>query len=186
MEQRSSTSRYILTALSIILVLTAFILVALNAVQLERYVSSGKSLRQSSSTDADGGGYIAGYKAAREKYQMLCPLPVTNSLTLSGVIQSVSSNTLVVLAKNLDTDPIVDGISDERTILLSAKTKIQKLTPKTSEELAQASNAGTFVEPFQITVLNASSLKVGQLVSIQSDSEVRFAAKITAITITVQ
>lgn len=183
MEQHSSTSRYILTALAIILVITTFILVGLNALNLQQRMSTTSVLSPSGSSNQ---GYVDGYKAARAKYAALCALPIDNVMSFSATVKAVSANELTVTALTLDTDPTVDGISNDRTITVSADTKIQKLTDKTPTEMAAETSATVPPTPFKISQLQLKDLTVGETISISSATDVRLAPVITAQTITVR
>ncbi len=185
MEQRSSTSRYILTALAIILVITTFILVGLNALNLEQRMRVGSAFIPQAAAPSNQ-GYIDGYKAARAKYKALCALPIDTVMNFSGTIKSISANSLTVTALTLDTDPIVDGIGNDREVTITANTKIQKLTDKTVEEMMADNAATTPPTPFKISQLQLKDLTVGQTISINSATDVRLAPVVTAETITVR
>ncbi|MBP9863988.1 hypothetical protein KBC54_00875 [Patescibacteria group bacterium] len=184
MEQRSSTSRYILTALAIILVITTFILVGLNALTLEQRMRAGVSI--SNPTLLSNQGYIEGYKAARKKYAALCAIPVDNVTSFSGTIQAINSNGFTVTALTLDTDSKVDGISDDREITMTSDTKIQKITDKTPAEMAAEDSAKAPPTPYNVTLLQLKDLTVGQTVTVSSATDVRLEPVITATTITVR
>lgn len=187
---QSSTSRYILTSLAIIIVITALALVALNAFQLEKRFSSGISAN--STTEA----YVQGFLAARKKYQALYPAPSPSSHLLSGVIRSVGTNSFVLTQTSLDTDPIVDGVSDDRTIVLTNNAALSIIAPKSSEQFSQELNAFQHASPNKTGAnvppsptlrqsIKPSDMKVGQMVSIESDEEVRLLSTIHAKSVTV-
>lgn len=173
-----------MTALAIILVITTFILVGLNALNLQQRMSLTSSLSPSGSANQ---GYIDGYKAARAKYAALCALPIENVMNFSATVKAVNANGLTVTALTLDTDPKVDGISNDREITVTAETKIQKLTDKTPEEMSAEANATTTPpSPFKITQLQLKDLTVGETITISSATDVRLAPVITAQAITIR
>lgn len=179
-----STSRYILTTLAVILVITAFILVALNALQLDkRFRSSFKT----------GRGYTDGYLAARAKYQALCPAATQATTIISGRILSISSNSFIIEQDNLDTDPLVDGIDNARAIMVTPQTQIWMSTAKTPEQLAAEQNQ--FIEKIKTDpstpppssviqkMLSLADLAVGQYVVVNSTNDVRSLSTIEAASV---
>lgn len=187
MDQHASTSRYILTSLAVILVITAFILVALNAYQTQQ--GRGIRLGTPSGQTADQ-SYIQGYLAARSKYQAICPFAGGVAYTVTGAVEKVSSRTITLFQKSLDTDSLVDRVSDERTILLTPETVIQKQVPKSPEDISKEIQAqkdkGLAPPPLPYTIqrLSVADLQQGQTITVQSSSDVRLAPSITALTIT--
>lgn len=180
--QPSSTSRRILVALAIILVITAFALIALNA-----YTIQPTPLRIVPKKTAEQ-GYVEGYLAARAKYQTLCPNIGTEMTYFMGTIESVSGQSITVRQTSLDTDPTIDKISDVRTVTIGATTNIEKAITKTPEQMQadlltfqKGLKAGaTSTPPITSVALKTTDLKVGQTVYIQSGSDVRLAPIISA------
>lgn len=177
----SSSSRSILTILAIVLVITAFVLVGLNA------------LKTQSSKTSDQ--YTQGFLAARTMYTQMCPM-VRNeqsATTLTGTVQSNNGSSLVILANNLDTDQKIDGVGLTRTVTVTADTKIQQTTQKTSIELSQEVQAfianhatgtrPTPPSPYTVTNLSLSEIKAGDVVTIQSGAPVRLLQTIPAVSI---
>lgn len=184
MDYQTSKSRYILTALAIILVITAFILVGLNALNLDR-------LRVPSLTkggqDAQA-AYVNGYLAARKKYQAMCPFATQTTLGFSGTVQQVSGNSLKVSADSLDTDPTVDGVDDVRTVTLAANATIQRNIPKSEADLARESSASPTLPPSTstLTAIKLADIKKGDKISVTSATDVRLAATVIATSLVVQ
>jgi hypothetical protein len=184
MPQRSSTSRYILTALAIILVITAFILVGLNALQLQRGNGLGLSLLSKQTDEA----YKEGYLAAREKYKTLCPLPAATNI-LTGTVVSNDGTTMRVQETSLDTDPKVDGVNDIRTITLAPSATIVEIERKTPQQLAAENPVATNkpqvpANPFTQKTIHLTDITPGMTVAVQSQDDVRLAPSIVASTIT--
>ncbi|MBI5654725.1 hypothetical protein HZC53_03690 [Candidatus Uhrbacteria bacterium] len=186
MESNASTSRYILTALCIILVITAFILVGLNALNIENRL--GIKILPSPTNAQLQEQYKKGYLAAREKIAPLCPMVNRSGNSLSGTVKSVSGNTLTVEQKTFDTDETVDGVSNIRKVTLSANTPIQLLASKPqdvlSKELADfkpdPKNPSNPPSPFTITTIRVSDIKVGDAVTITSNKDLRLMAEFAA------
>ncbi|MBP9869457.1 hypothetical protein KBC59_02785 [Patescibacteria group bacterium] len=187
MNSHASTSRYILTALAIILVITAFILVALNAMNLTPSFSSplGGNSEQS---------YKEGFLAARAMYAPLLPeLSDTESLSLSATVLSNNGTSLRVRATSLDTDEIVDGVSLDRTVLITSATKIRELQPKDPATLdaeiaafnAQSNPDAESPSPDVERIVPLSEVKEGMRIRIQSASAVRLLPTIDATVVTV-
>ncbi len=192
-----STSRRILAGLAIVLVITAFVLVGLNALMKQQ----GKApiISNPFNQQAADDSYIKGYTAARAKYTQLCPLAQTSDPhTLTATITSVGSGKIDVKPTNLDTDPLVDHVADLRSITVSANTTVTKQSNVSPEDFAkqlQAFQAQTAKNttgtptalPAPVVSANASTsdLKVGQTIMIKSASEVRLLETIPATSITI-
>ncbi len=113
MGTTKSTSRYILTTLAIIIVITAFILVGLNALQLEKRLASS-SFGKAGTVELNA-KYVEGYLAARQKYQTMCPFANQPTYSLNGTVQSVNADgSLTILQESLESDELVDHVSDQR------------------------------------------------------------------------
>lgn len=180
--QPKSASRYILTALAVILVITAFILVALNAFTIQ-----SQPLRIVPKKTAEQ-GYIEGYQAARKKYHAICPIANLEAFSFTGTVQSVSGKSITVLQTSLDTDPAADGVSNTRTVTIASSTLIQETIVKTPEQLAKDAQdlqtslkkGGTISPPSSFVPSSVSDIKAGQTVFIQSDTDVRLLSTISA------
>lgn len=182
-----SHSRYVLTILAVILVVTALILIALNALQLDRRFGAVTQI----STGDVRQAYADGYLAARKKYQALCPLVGLSMTQFVGTVQSISGDTLMVLQQSLDTDPLVDGVSDIRTVLITAQTAIQRMEEKPREQIEKELRALNITteravppSPHVLTSVKLSDVQVGQRVSVRSASDVRMESSIRALSIT--
>lgn len=179
MEQRSSTSRYILTALAIILVITAFILVGLNALRLQSGGGIGLSLLSQQTDQA----YKDGYLAARQKYQSICPLPVATTQMIGRVL-STNSSSLKVQEQSLDTDPKVDGVDDVRTVTITSTTSLMLVVRKSAATLAAEQASATPGSPppsvFTEQKISLADIKPGMTITVQSTQDVRLAASIAA------
>ena len=118
MDQPRSYSRYVLVALCIAVVFTALVLVALNAWM--KQPGENMVFKGSGYTD----GYRDGFNAAREKMKIVAGSDILEDATSSnGEVISVSSDRLVVKQTSLDTDPVVDGVDNERTVTLAKDAK---------------------------------------------------------------
>lgn len=180
-----------MTALAIILVITAFILIGLNALQLQQ----GGSVLQTPNQSQLDAKYREGYLAARQKYQMLCPQLAQAQKNFSGKITAISGNTVTVDAANLDSDMIVDNLGSTRTINLVASTKIQRTTQKDQAEITKEMDAYSQTAPsptnpppqlYNVTDLSASDLNVGEVVSVTTVEDARSSEQLTAVAVNVQ
>lgn len=196
MEQKS-TSRYILTALAVILVVTSFILVALNALELDKRWKIGLPDSMTAASDARE-GYVEGYLAAREKYSRICVTNPSGGLGLAGTVESNDGKILKVRQQSFDTDPFVDGVSDVRTVTIDAKTVVRRQTTKSPEELQKEfetfkpapASAETLPppeppRPVGYATISLKDIKNGQRVFVEADGDLRTADNIVAKTITV-
>jgi hypothetical protein len=182
MANQPSASRYLMTTLAIILVITAFILVALNAFQIQT-----NPFRIMVKKTAEH-GYVDGYLAARKNYQAICPLAGQPTNFFTGVVQSVSGQNVVVVEQSLETDPLVDHISNTRTVAVDANTIIQSSVTKSADEIAQDLKAlqdslkkgGVVPAPSNSVSATLSDIAPGQSVYIQSDQDVRLLSTIPA------
>lgn len=189
METNShSTSRYILVVLCVAVVGTSLVLVALNALVKQPgsklAFQSGASLTSCPAGDATT-AYKNGYNAAREKLRAsgLLTTPVSNNI-LSGTVVAVGTDTLTVKQNNLDTDPIADGIPDERIVTVAAGTPIYFDTIKTAFEMQRELAALKPGTPPPVastrTMAKLSDIQVGQTVYVESKQDVRLLSSIPA------
>lgn len=190
MEPTKSTSRYILTALAIILVITAFVLVGLNALNIEQRLGLSPGIWGTDSAQLEE-NYRLGYLAAREKYKGICPSVERQGSIISGIVDSVEGDSLTITQDYFDTDEKVDGISDTRHANITANTKIELHTQKDQEVLSKELAAfkpgpdSTPPAPFILSNIKLSDIKPGDRVNVISDSELRLAEEFTALTINV-
>ncbi len=194
MDQNSSTSRYILTALAIVVVFTAFVLVGLNALDIQKRFASPKTFF-APIAQKSGDSFDDGYKAAREQFKKMCPQTNQEAHSFSGTIHSISASSLVVTQDTLPVNADVDGVSNDRTVNTDANTKIVSITQK--EQVAFQQEMATFQKqltdspakpvappvPFVEKMLTLPALKVGQRVSVESVSDVTLASSIKAVRI---
>jgi hypothetical protein len=188
MEPTKSTSRYILTALAIILVITAFVLVGLNALNIEQRLGLSSGVWGTDSAQLEE-NYRLGYLAAREKYKSMCPMVERQGSSISGTVTSVTSDSLTIEQDFFDTDELVDGVSNLRHAKISANANIQAHTAKDPEilnkELA-ALKPGSESQPpapFTVTNIKLSDIKPGDRVVMTSDTELRLAEEFIALTV---
>lgn len=186
MESTKSTSRYILTALAIILVITAFVLVGLNALDMQNKL--GLNLGGSNQAREQ---YKLGYQAAREKLKASCPMVERHSETISGTVTAVSGDKLTFLQDTFDTSEIIDGVKDTRVATVSAATKLQLRTNKPQDQLSKEMAAfkpapgATPPSPFITTSARLSDIKAGDKVIITSDKDLRLVAEFPALSVDV-
>jgi hypothetical protein len=139
MNKASSLSRYILVILCVAIVFTALILIVLNSIVQNKRLSGLKSgipaIDQIMVGQTFEDGYKAGYKAAREKSRFSISTPPGSPVyNMDGTIKSVSADKIQFTAKNIDTDELVDGVSDSRTAQITTSTVISVRTYMTMEE----------------------------------------------------
>lgn len=188
-----STGRTILAVLSVCLVMTAFVLIALNAylkqpVGLTAKTSGG--LFGKSSDQA----YKDGYEAARQRFSKLYPVLNQESRLVSGTVIAVSGNGFTLMQDSLAIDPKADGVSDTRTITVDDKTLINQVKEKDPDAFRKEMEAflakqGQSTEPQSppiptiSTAARLSDLKPGMRLSVESETDVRLLTTIHAISI---
>lgn len=189
MDYSSSKSRYILTGLAIIMTITAFILVGLNALNLQNLFTSGSMA---------GKSYKDGYLAARTMYTKMCPNIIRGeSNSVSGVVLGVRSTELVIKQDSLDTNEAVDGVSDTRTIVIAEGTEIMRFEPKSDEQFQKESAAYREAmrsreavarppSPSTKVTMSLSEIKAGQRVTVTSDTDLRLLETINAVSVVLQ
>lgn len=182
--QQKSASRYLLTALASILVITAFLLIGLNAFRLEGMLGQKpkKTLAQA---------YAEGYRTARQTIASQNPIMALSQTSMLGEVISNNGSSLVVMQKNLDTNPAVDGISDERTIIVDTKTLIERSVSKPTDqflkELSAIKDVSSSKPPSNVTlsVIRLSDIKVGETIRVESANDLRLMSSIPALHIIV-
>lgn len=181
MDNQSSFSRYILVVLCVSVVLTAIILVILNAWVKNKSLGNLNYFA--------GGSYEQGYKdgflAAKNKYSLA---PIKAEITsMEGVITKLSG-------KGFYMDVSGEGVSGSRQVMLEAKTEIFSRTAVSAKELearfaawrkAGAKNGQDPPKPYEDKLVNASSLIIGQKVLVTAAQDVSGLDSFTAKTIVV-
>jgi hypothetical protein len=187
MSPEKSLSRYILVVLSISVVLTALVIVALNAYVTNKKLadpSNESFLNTAFSSFSYEDGYSDGYSVAREKFSLAPP----NVSNISGKVTSKNDDSFQILGENLYTDEQVDGVSDKRKIVVTSDTIIKKITPLTPEEFDLAFNksinSGTPPLPYTETEVSLMDIEEGTLVNIIANEDVTYAEVIEAIEVT--
>jgi len=195
MNTQGSLARYILVVLCISIVFTTLVLIALNAWTTNNKLSL-MSLNTQSTEQPVGGrsyedGYRAGYNAAREKLKNKPPI-IGPSFYITGQIVSIGNNLLTVKETNLDTDEIVDGVSDIRTVNITTSTKIvlrQQIDQKTFQsqmnDWQKSSHNTPPPLPFTEKNIAFSDLKVDHQVSVRANEDIRLADKFDALQVVV-
>lgn len=191
MSPEKSLSRYILVVLSVSVVLTALIIVAINAYVNNARLSSDDGFIDSTlSSFSYNQGYKDGYNAARDKFHF-APVEIR---TINGTIIETTSNSLTINAINLDTDEFVDGVSNIRKAELTAETKFFSRTALSEEEFDKAmsawrSSGATRGESppsgFTDKEISASDLQAGQNIVINADQDIRLMETFTALSVVV-
>ncbi len=193
MPPEKSLSRYILVILSVSVVFTALVIVALNAYVSNKKLSEsngGSFLNNALSSFSYDDGYKDGYKAARERFSIAPP----KILSVNGTIQDLDLNNFMIIAENLDTDEFVDSVSDKRNVLVNASTTIFMRSPLTQDEIDKKLSAWSKSsdrditsppQPFEEKALNFSDLKNGQVVTVVAYDDIRLSEAFDAQTIIV-
>jgi hypothetical protein len=183
MNPEKSLSRYILVILCVSVVFTALILVALNAYVTNKQLSNPNDetfLGTAFSTFSYEDGYKDGYNSARTKFAVMSP----EQFSITGLVKNKTNNGFELLGENLYTDETVDGISDQRTILITTSTKIVKITSLSPEEFdAQATKSiSTGIPPVPYTEQEISLLDIeeGFRVTVVSNEDVSYSETIEA------
>ena len=190
MNNQVSLSRYILVILCVSIVFTALTLIVLNSwVQNKRLATLTSGVPGLTGKTFED-GYKTGYLAAKDKYRIIPQRPEgTPVMELSGTINSINNQQFVVTATNLDTDPTVDGVPNERTILIATSTSIVIRTNLTAEEFSKKMDEWSKSPdrlksappaPYTEKTVAISSLQPGQTVSITSGEDLRLLTTIKA------
>ncbi len=132
-----SYSRYLLTVLCISVVFTTLTLVGINAWMTQQNLETDDSA--SVSEEQSRQAYSNGYTAARKRLTdagLCIPMGETKYITASVI--SVGNDRMLVTQRSLDTDPIADGVSDERTVFITAETKIYFESLKSPDKIAKS------------------------------------------------
>lgn len=193
----ASLSRYILVVLCIAVVFTALVLVVLNAWVNNKKLSVPSmgiaAVDQLMNGQTYEDGYRTGYLAAREKFKTI---PVSSSdaavTGLSGTIISLGNGIITIKAESLDTDPLVDGVSDLRKISVPTSTKITIrtfLSPEKQNELAEKWRDNGMLNdepsplPYTDDAVKLSDLKVGMQISVSASENIRLKESFAAASI---
>ncbi len=177
MNTSNTSSRSLLTILAVILLFTAFALTGLNALNLERKL--GTSAKEN---------YAKGYLAARKNYQSICALAGRETTQLFGKVEFNDGKVLRVLQQSLDTDSLVDGISNLRTISVTEATTIQRVSKKSDEQFQKELEEFAKLKtpklpppsPVSYQTLRLSDIPIGARIFIQSSNDVRLQETINA------
>jgi hypothetical protein len=138
-----SYSRYLLVVLCVSIIVTATVLVALNAYTRSHLTASPVPLSDDT-TDA----YRAGFAAAKEKYESYGLSTLTGQRNiLIGRVQSVDAGMIIVRQENLLTDEIVSGVSNDRIVAIDRGTSLVRETQKSPEKLQQEQAAFAALPP---------------------------------------
>ncbi len=164
------SSRRLLTALASILVVTAFILVGLNAFQLER------RLRATATEN-----YVKGYLSARKTYAAICPTPGRETNQFFATVASSDTRSLVLTPLTLDTDPLVDGVPIQRTVNITPSTVIQHVVQKSADEFNRElaefakTKTATTTPPSLVRYqsIRLSDIKFGDRVYVHAGEDIR-------------
>lgn len=193
----TSYSRYILVILCVSVVFTALVLIALNAAFQQWSVGSNNQTAVIDYTDsALQDAFSSGYQAARQNLMDKGLLiGEIDPKYFTGVVTKNDDSGLFVMQTSLDSVPAVDGVEDDRQIIISSTTQIYSETAKSNEDFARELEAYASAPvtekaapaPLPVVIKSAklSDLKVGDRVKILSDQSVRFAPEIQATQINI-
>jgi hypothetical protein len=183
MNNHASLSRYILVILCVSIVFTALVLIILNSWMQNKQLAGLSGVGGMLTGQTYENGFKEGYLAAREKYQTIQPLPEGASVaSFSGNIESLSDSSINVRATNLDTNEIVDGVSDVRNVMIDENTKIfsRTLLPQEEQDRLyaawQKSGAAQGNPPpkaYKETEIKLSDLQNGQTVMVTANDDIR-------------
>lgn len=194
MKTEKSLSRYILVVLSISVVLTALIIVALNAyVNNQRLAQddSGIITGTAKSLSSYDEGYKDGFKVAREKYAQ----GPDKTLLIQGEILETGSDQLVVKGQGLYTEESIDDVPDTRIAKITSTTKIVKQTSYTDEEyqvVLQEWNAQGGSEvggpplPFTEQEVAIEDVETGARVTVKADEDIRYLEEFVALEVLIE
>lgn len=142
-------------------------------------------------------GYAAGMNEARKKISDSGIIPPTPAeiKVIAGTIKSVNSDRLVMsVSGRITPNPLDPQGPSERTVTMNEKTQVFQQVPMTASEQAAAMKAYQEVlrsgktsappTPFKEVALDRSALKIGMIVTVTSDADVKTASTINAVKIT--
>jgi len=141
-------------------------------------------------------GYAAGMNAAKKKLVdagLIPPTPASITI-ISGVVKSVDADRFVINAGKVSPNPLDPQGPTDRTIMVTADTKITAHIPMTIEENTAAMKAfqdslkaGKPIAPpapYTEKTVTLSDLKIGMNVTVTAAADIRTSAAITATAIT--
>lgn len=175
------TLRYLLLGLCAVVVLATAYLVGL---------SNGRSERQAIAEAAYQQAWDEA-KAALDASGLL-PQEPTQLLAVSGIIDEIAGDTLIISSDAVTINPLVPPGPDSRTVTITSNTKILASTSKPEEEItraedefmrAQEANPEALLEPpllYTETEIGPSELSIGDRVIIESATDIKYAIEITA------
>ncbi len=179
-----------MVVLSVSVVLTALIIVALNAYVTNKRLADGSSngfIDTAMSGLSYDEGYKAGYKAAREKFNIAPP----EVQVMEGTVESLGSDSLQVKATNLDTDEFVDGISNIRTVMITTSTKIFTNEYLSEEDFDTEMNKWQNnpnlppPSPYIEKEIDSSELEEGARITVKANNNIRLESTFDAVRITI-
>lgn len=183
MNNHVSLSRYILVILCVSIVFTALVLIILNSWMQNKQLTGLNGVGQLFAGQSYENGYKEGYLAAREKYKTILPLQENATVTsFSGDIESLDDSSVLVRATSIDTNEIVDKVSDVRDVLIASTTKIfsRTLLPQDEQDrlYAQwqksgASQGNPPPKAYKETEIKLSDLQVGQRVFVSAGEDIK-------------
>jgi hypothetical protein len=187
MSPEKSLSRYILVVLSVSVVLTALVIVAINAYVNNARLSSGSNsfIDSTLSSFSYNQGYKDGYNAARDRFNIM-PLEIR---AINGEIIDITNDSVTINAVNLNTDEFVDDISNLRKAIINEDTKIFARTALSEEDFdkqlsAWRSTGAMQGNPpptgFTQTEIKLSDLKVGDTAVLTANQDIRLMETFTA------
>jgi hypothetical protein len=184
LKQSSKSSKNVLLILAMALFIVALSLVILSSL----------TPTQRKSLSLTGGSYADGYNAARDQAMKLgMPGLIAETKMASGKVTAVNGDKITI-ETNFFVDEKVDGVGSSRTVTLAPNGKVTlqtQLKPeemgKKNEEFQQAlksfdgkGNPPTPPSLFEQKVGKISDIAVGDMLMIQSDSNVRLEKTISA------
>ncbi|MEK7116248.1 MAG: hypothetical protein AAB879_02530, partial [Patescibacteria group bacterium] len=98
-----------------------------------------------------------------------------------GHVVSLGPDTITVTQESFDTNPIVDGVPNERIVAVTGSTRIQRITNKSPEQFTEEIAAfvkqkGTKTVPPTSVITKSillTDIKAGDRVFVQSPRDVR-------------
>jgi hypothetical protein len=177
-SSRPSVSRYLLVTVAFLLLSTTLVLLAMNAYLLQ---TKGKTITAGVSGKDT---YRQGYLAARASLKTFCPVIDAPATAFSGTIVSVSGSTVVVRQTTLAADPAIDGVSNDRKVMVGANTAIVSLVAKDpgalAAEMAAAKPGNPLPAPNTEARRSLSDLKPGTTITVEATNDIRLQPNIQA------
>lgn len=138
-------------------------------------------------------GYSTGYESAWNEAKTIVdsstifPKKPEEIYLISGIIKNISiSNSLILIeAGPVSSNPLSeDSKITERTIKITSSTELVESTPKSLDIIQEEMQNGGGFNPYFENEINFDQFKVGDIISVSSDKDIKRETEFTADKIT--